>query len=99
MKFQLTKSALNDIRQITRHIRVIQGSPQNARLVARRLRTHLRKLARMPGMGYQHDEIKDEVALVSGVTGLLVVYDPKTNPLLILRVLHPARDLTKQRIR
>jgi hypothetical protein len=50
-------------------------------------------------MGYHHDEIKDDVARVSGVTGLLVVYDPTTNPLLILRVLHPALDLRKQRIR
>ena len=37
MKYRLTEAARDDVRAITRHIRDVQKSPQNARLVARRL--------------------------------------------------------------
>ena len=99
MRYRLTHSARRDIQQITRYIRRVQHSPQNARLVATRLTAQFRKLAAMPGIGYRHPEVNDPVARVIPVTGLLVVYDPTTNPLLILRVLHPARELGKRRIR
>ena len=91
--YQLTESARNDIREITRYIRTVQKSPQNARLVATRLTAHFKKLANFPGMGHVHEEIADPTVRVSHVTGLMVVYDVATKPLLILRVIHPARDL------
>ena len=99
MKYQLTESARNDIREITRHIRTVQKSPQNARLVATRLTAHLRKLAKVPGLGHAHVEIDDPAVRVSHVTGLMVVYDVTTKPLLVLRVLHRARDLSRIAIR
>jgi plasmid stabilization system protein ParE len=99
MRYRLTLLARCDIREVTRYIRTVQHSPQNAQLVARRLTAQFRKLAAMPGMGFQHPEIDDPTARIIPVTGLLVVYDPTTNPLMILRVLHPARNLGKQRIR
>jgi plasmid stabilization system protein ParE len=99
VKYQLTHSAQRDVREITRHIRTVQNSPQNARLVTTRLAAHFKKLANQPGLGHGHAEIDDPAIRVSYVTGLMVVYDATTSPLLVLRVLHPARDISKIAIR
>ena len=45
MRYVVTASAKKDIREIVRHIRRVQKSPQNAALVAERLRLQFRKLA------------------------------------------------------
>lgn len=37
MKYALSEAATQDIREIVHHIRFVQKSPQNARLVATRL--------------------------------------------------------------
>ena len=95
MKYRLTPAALSDIRQIVWHVRTIQKSPQNARLVAERLKHQFQKLARMPGLGHPRPELEDDDALVIAVTGLLVIYDAKLRPLTILRVIHGGRDLGK----
>lgn len=99
MSFQLTVAAERDVRAIVTHIRDVQKSPQNARLVATRLRAHFRKLARFPGMGHVRDELHDPDVRVSAVTGVLVIYDPASTPLTILRVVHAARDLGRVRTR
>jgi plasmid stabilization system protein ParE len=44
MRYLLTDSAKQDIRDITHHIRTVQKSPQNARLVAMRLKAQFAKL-------------------------------------------------------
>lgn len=93
MRYQLTASAERDIREIIGHIRIAQHSPQNARLVATRLTAQFRKIASSPGIGFVHPQLKDASARVSLVSGLLVIYDPGTKPLLVLRVIHPARNL------
>jgi plasmid stabilization system protein ParE len=93
MKYILTDAARDDIRQITRYIRIKQNSPQNARLVATRLRNHFRLLTAHPGMGHVREELQDDHLKVSAVTGLLIIYDFTSNPLTILRIIHPARDL------
>ena len=93
MSYRIAGAARSDIRQITRYIRTVQKSPENAKLVATRLTAHFKLLARMPGIGHRRPEIRDDSVRVSTVSGLLVVYDPNTRPLLILRVIHPGRDL------
>jgi antitoxin ParD1/3/4/toxin ParE1/3/4 len=93
MKYILTEAARDDIRQITRYIRNKQQSPQNAKLVATRLRNHFRLLSSHPRIGHVREELQDDRLRVSTVTGLLVVYDPTSKPLMIMRIIHPARDL------
>jgi plasmid stabilization system protein ParE len=95
MKYRLTEAALEDIRQITRHIRIEQKSPQNAKLVAVRLRAHFRALVANPGIGHIREELQDDSLRFSSVTGLLVIYDPNVKPLVVFRVVHPARDLRR----
>lgn len=62
MKYRLTAAANQDIRDIVQHIRTIQGSPQNAKLVALRLREMFRKLVRAPGIGHVRSELQDDHA-------------------------------------
>jgi len=97
MKYRLTLAAAKDIRDITRHIRLIQKSPQNAKLVAVRLKKQFEMLLEMPKLGHRREELHDDDALVVEVTGVLVIYDPKLKPLTILRVIHGARDLKQIR--
>lgn len=93
MKYRLTEAAKQDIREIVDYIRVVQRSPQNAQLVAKRLKAQFAKLVEMPNLGHAREELDDEHALVIAVTGVLVIYDPWLKPLTILRVLHAARHL------
>ncbi len=99
MKYRLTHAARNDIRDIVRHIRDRQKSPQNARLVADRLQQQFARLVETPMLGHVRSELRDDSALVVFVSGVLVIYDPFLKPLTILRVIHGARDLGKVRPR
>lgn len=99
MSYRLTEAAVKDIRDIVNHIRYVQRSSQNAGLVAKRLKEQFAKLVRMPDLGHTRPELQDESVMVISVTGLLVIYDPNSKPLTILRVVHPARDLTRIRTR
>ena len=95
MKYRLTEAALADVRELTRHIRLVQKSSQNARLVASRLKATFNKLARIPSLGHTREELADDHVLVYPVTGVLVIYNPTVKPLMILRVIHGARVLGK----
>jgi toxin ParE1/3/4 len=97
--YRLTLAAQRDIREIVRHIRFVQKSPQNALLVATRLKAKFAALVRTPQLGHQQPELDDATALIVNVTGLMVVYDPTLKPLTILRVIHPARDLGRIDVR
>ncbi len=99
MRYRLTQAARQDIRDIVHHIRVSQQSPQNARLVASRLKEQFGRLVKMPHLGHPREEIEDEAARVIHVSGVLVVYDATLKPLTILRVVHAARDLKRIDIR
>lgn len=95
MRYGLTEAAKQDIREITRYVRTVQKSPQNAKLVAERLRELFSKLVRLPQLGHEREELGDDQALVVAVSGLLVIYDPTLKPVTILRVVHAARDLSR----
>jgi toxin ParE1/3/4 len=93
MRYRLTDAARQDVREIVHYIRNVQKSPQNARLVASRLKAQFAKLTNLPGLGHVREELADDQALVLAVTGLLIIYDRTLRPLTILRVIHVARDL------
>ena len=95
MRYQLTEAAKQDIREITRHIRDVQKSPQNAKLVATRLKAAFTNLVKQPNLGHPRAELDDEAARVLVVSGVLVIYDPALKPLTVLRVVHPSRDLSR----
>jgi toxin ParE1/3/4 len=93
MRYRLTEAAQQDVREITRHIRDVQRSPQNAKLVATRLKAAFAKLVEQPNLGHPRAELHDDAARVVVVSGVLVIYDPTLKPLTVLRVVHASRDL------
>ena len=99
MKYRLSEEAAKDIREILQHIRFVQKSPQNAQLVASRLKHQFELLLEIPQLGHRRSELHDDDALVVEVSGVLVIYDPKLKPLTILRVIHAARDLHRIKTR
>jgi plasmid stabilization system protein ParE len=75
MKYRLTDAARQDIREIVEYIRDVQQSPQNSRLVARRLKARFAKLLGMPHLGHVREELSDDkgslpVSTISVVTPL-----------------------------
>lgn len=55
MRYLLTDAAVEDVREIARHVHDVQKSPQNARLVVQRLKATFRKLATYPKLGHVRD--------------------------------------------
>lgn len=94
-RYLLTEAARQDVREITRHIRDVQKSPQNAKLVATRLKEGFAKLVELPNLGQPRAELDDEAARVILVGGVLVIYDAMLKPLTVLRVVHASRDLRR----
>ena len=95
MNYRLTDAAREDIRDIVGHMRIHQKSPQNARLVALRLKAQFQRLVKIPNLGYTREQLRDNHALVVAVTGVLVIYDPWLKPLTILRIVYGSRDLNR----
>ena len=93
MSYRLTKAAQQDIREITRYIRNVQKSPQNAKLIVTRLKAAFANLVTQPNLGHARAELDDDAARVIVVSGVLVIYDPALKPLTVLRVVHTSRDL------
>ena len=65
MRHRLTHAARQDVQDIVREIRISQHSPQNARLVASRLKEEFRRLVKMTQLGHPREEIADGAARVS----------------------------------
>ena len=70
-------------------------APQNARLVAERLKKQFARRVESPHLGHVRPELHDDRARVIALTGVLVIYDPHLKPLTILRIIHAARDLRR----
>jgi antitoxin ParD1/3/4/toxin ParE1/3/4 len=98
MKYRLTDAASRDILEIARHIRIVQKSPQNAGLVVSRLKQQFRQLVELPQLGHPRTELGKPHLRVVQTTGLLVIYDPTSKPIGIVRVIHAGRDLGKLNI-
>jgi plasmid stabilization system protein ParE len=81
MRYRLTDAAKADVREMVQWIRQVQKSPQNARLVANRLKAQFSQLVETPYLGHGREELHDDCALVIEVTGLLVIYDRTLKPL------------------
>jgi plasmid stabilization system protein ParE len=89
-RFVLTAAAEADLAEISDFIR--QDSPEAARRVRSELRTAMRRLAAMPGMGHIREDLAGESLRFWSVYAYLIIYRPDTDPLLV-RVLQGARDV------
>ena len=96
-QYVLAPDAQEDIKEIADY--VTRQSPQNAAKVVRKLYEQFDRLADFPGLGHTREELRNDSLRVIAVYNYLVVYDPTTKPLKILRVVHGARDLRRVRPR
>lgn len=91
LTYDLSEHAIADLEQIIGYI--AQDSPANAKRVAEKLTELFGKIAEHPGVGHSREELRRPDLLVTTVYSYLVIYDPNTKPLSILRIIHGARDL------
>jgi toxin ParE1/3/4 len=90
-KFVLTAAARADLGEIAAFIR--QDSPEAAKRVIKSLQEAMGRLAERPGMGHFREDLTHQPLRFWPVYSYLILYSPETRPLLVLRVLHAARDV------
>jgi plasmid stabilization system protein ParE len=89
--FRLSPEAARDIEEIWDYI--ARDSVRAARRVRQELLEACRRLAQTPGIGHTRRDLTDKPVLFFLVYSFLIIYNPATKPLEIVRVLHGAQDV------
>jgi toxin ParE1/3/4 len=92
-RYRVAPESLADIDEII--IYIARDSRQNALNVWDRLEDAFAKLAEHPGLGHIREDLGDDSVRVFNVYDYLIIYDPVMRPLMILRVVHGSRDLSR----
>ena len=91
-KFVLTRPAERDLDQIKSYL-VEKAGSQITRKVFQEIRSALNLLGSNPGIGHAREDLTDLSVKFWPVYSYLIVYDPETKPVQIIRVLHGMRDV------
>ena len=91
-RYILSDEARHDLYQIWEYV-AEQGSIDAADRVIGDLRDAMMKLAESPLIGHRRQDLTSQPVRFWSVHSYLVVYDPDTDPLVIVRVLHGFRDI------
>jgi toxin ParE1/3/4 len=91
-RFVLTRPAERDLDQIKSYL-VEKAGPRIARKVFQEIRSALRLLGTNPEIGHGRADLTDLPVKFWPVYSYLIVYDPETSPIRIVRVLHGMRDV------
>jgi antitoxin ParD1/3/4/toxin ParE1/3/4 len=89
--FRLSSEAARDIREIWSYIAA--DSVKAARKVRLALFDACQRLAEIPRVGHTREDLTDQPVLFWPVASYLIIYDPNSKPLSIVRVVHGARDV------
>ncbi|HEX3861676.1 MAG TPA: type II toxin-antitoxin system RelE/ParE family toxin [Stellaceae bacterium] len=92
-RFVLSPDARDDLREIRDYL-VNRGGSRLARYVLQELTEAFRLLAIRPGIGHLRQDLTPLLVKFWPVFSYLIVYDPASEPLSIVRVLHGRRDVT-----
>ena len=90
--FVVTKGAERDIDHIKQFL-VEKAGPRIARRVLKDVRSALTLVGERPGVGHLREDLTSRPLKFWPVYSYLVVYDPETKPVQIIRVLHSMRDV------
>ena len=93
VRYVLTPEAQAHVDEIGAYI--AQDSVDAALKVYDALEEAFGLLAEQPGLGHARQDLTDRPLRFWGVYSYLVVYDPESQPLAIIAVLHGARDVEK----
>jgi len=91
-RFVLTRPAERDLEQIKIFL-VQEAGPVIARRVLKDIRSALEFLGSEPGAGHVREDLTNRPLKFWPVYSYLIVYDPVTKPVQIMRVLHGMRDV------
>jgi len=91
-RFVLTRPAERDLDQIKSYL-IEKAGPRITRKVFQEIRSALTLLGRDPGIGHAREDLTDRLVKFWPVYSYLIVYDPETKPVQIIRVLHGMRDV------
>ena len=91
-RFVLTRPAERDLEQIKIFL-VQKAGPVIARRVLKDIRGALEFLGNEPGAGHIREDLTSHPLKFWPVYSYLIVYDPVTKPVQIMRVLHGMRDV------
>ena len=89
--FKLSREAAGDIRDIWAHI--AEGSIKAAGKVRLNLFDAFKLLAENPAIGHTREDLTDQPVLFWPDGSYLIIDDPRSEPLAIVRVVHGARDV------
>jgi plasmid stabilization system protein ParE len=90
-RFQLSPEAASDVRDIWAYI--AEDSIKAARNVRISLLDACKLIAENPNIGHSREDLTNQPVLFWPVGSYLILYDRRTQPLSIVRVLHGARDV------
>ena len=92
-RFLLTPEARDDLQEIWDFI--AEDSFDSADRLLEAFYSAFRQLATMPGMGHKRDDLTKQDVLFWPVQPYIVIYRRKSNPLLVVAVLHGKRNVRK----
>lgn len=92
--YRLAAEATADLDRIYEHVAAATG-PAAALRVKRTFDRAFQTLAAAPRIGHARHDLTERPLLFWPVWSYFVIYDPGAEPLIIMRVLHGARDLAQ----
>jgi len=92
-RFKLSPEAACDIREIWSYIAA--DSVKAARKVRLALFHACQRLAENPHIGHTREDLTDQPVVFWPVGSYLIIYDPQTKPLSVVRVVHGAREVPR----
>ena len=94
MKYRISKRAGRDLDSIWRYL-AKNASIDTAERVEEEFRRAIKSLAEMPGMGHERAELRGKPYRFWAVYSYLIVYRVEGGTLIVVRVIHGARDLDR----
>ena len=91
-RFLLTKAAERDLDQIKEFL-VDQAGPTITRRVLKDIRKTIVQIGTNPGIGHVREDLTDRPLKFWPIYSYLIVYDPASKPVQIVRILHGKRDV------
>ena len=88
----VTEPAERDLNQIKTYLGDKAG-PRVTRRVMKDIRRAFAMIGRRPGVGHVRDDLTSRPVRFWPIYSYLIVYDPETKPVHVIRVLHGMRDL------
>jgi plasmid stabilization system protein ParE len=93
MKYRISRRADADIERICDFI--AKDNPEAAETLDERIHHTIQLLARFPGMGHTRADVKDKRYLFWALGKYVIAYRVEAKELVVVRVLHGARDFRK----